>query len=50
VTIEYDVNSTNNVNIQPLTMANNPQAGQLAPEAFKDKDLNKTFDPQAVSG
>jgi hypothetical protein len=24
--------------------------GGLAPEAFKDKNLNKTFDPAAVSG
>jgi hypothetical protein len=38
------------MNIQPLTAANNPQVGALAPEAFKDQDLNTTFDPDAVSG
>jgi hypothetical protein len=50
VTIEFDVNSTMNVNIQPLSPMNNPQAGGLAPEAFKDKNLNTTFDDDAVSG
>ena len=50
VTIEYDVNSTNNVNIQLLQPGNNPQAGSLAPEAFKDMNLNTTADPDAVSG
>lgn len=50
VTIEFDVNSANNVNIQPLSAMNNPEAGGLAPEAFKDKKLNTTFDDDAVSG
>ena len=50
VTIEYAVNSTNNVNIQPLNPMNNPQAGSTAPEAFKDINLNTTADPKAVSG
>jgi hypothetical protein len=46
----FDVNNSSNVNLQPLTPANNPQMGALAPEAFKDKNLNKTFDPDAISG
>lgn len=50
VTIEFDVNNPKNVNIQPLTTQNNPQVGQLAPETFKDKNLNTTFDDDAVSG
>ena len=50
VTIEFDVNSPNNVNIQPLSSDNNPQAGGLAPEAFKDKNLDTIADPDAVSG
>jgi hypothetical protein len=50
VTIEYDVNSANNVNLQPLNPMNNPQAGGLAPEAFSDANLNTTFDPLAFSG
>jgi hypothetical protein len=50
VTTEFDVHSSNNVNIQPLSASNNPQAGALAPEAFKDKNLDTTADPDAVSG
>ena len=29
---------------------NNPQAGSVTPEAFKDVNLNTTADPDAVSG
>jgi hypothetical protein len=29
---------------------NNPQVGSLAPEAFKDLNLDTTADPDAVSG
>lgn len=50
MTIEFDVNSANDVNIQPLASNNNPQMGSTAPEAFKDKNLNTTADPDAVSG
>lgn len=50
MTIEFDVNNANNVNIQPLSSTNNPQAGSLAPQAFKDINLNTTADPDAVSG
>jgi len=50
VTIEFDVNNANNVNIQPLSADNNPQAGALVPQAFKDINLNTTADPDAVSG
>jgi hypothetical protein len=50
VTIEFDVNSHNNVNLQPLQSTNNPQAGSQAPEAFKDINLDTTADPDAVSG
>ena len=50
VTIEYSTNSTNNVNLQPLQPGNNPQAGGLAPQAFKDVNLNTTADNDAVSG
>jgi hypothetical protein len=50
VTIEYDVNSANNVNLQPLSSNNNPQAGGLAPEAFQDVNLDTIPDPLAVSG
>jgi hypothetical protein len=50
VTRKFDVNSASNVNIQPLSPSNNPQVGEPAPEAFKDKNLDKTPDPDAVSG
>jgi len=50
VTIEFDVNNVNNTNLQPLSPENNPQAGSLVPEAFKDANLNTTADPDAVSG
>ena len=50
VTIEFDVNNANNVNLQPLSSANNPQVGSLIPEAFKDTNLNTTADHHAVSG
>jgi len=50
VTIEFDVNSSNDVNIQPLAADNNPQAGSLAPEAFLDINLDTVPDPLAVSG
>jgi len=50
VTIEFDADSKNNVNLQPLQPDNNPQAGSLTPQAFKDKNLNTTADNDAVSG
>lgn len=50
VTIQYNTNSTNNVNLQPLQPGNNPQAGGLAPQAFKDVNLNTIADNDAVSG
>jgi hypothetical protein len=50
VTIEFDVSSPNNVNLQPLQAANNPQVGSLAPQAFKDYNLDTIPDPDAVSG
>jgi hypothetical protein len=50
VTIEIDTNSPLNQNIQLLSPGNNPQAGALVPQAFKDVNLNTTADPDAVSG
>jgi hypothetical protein len=50
VTIEFAVKSKKNVNLQPLQSANNPQAGSVTPQAFKDINLNTTADNDAVSG
>ena len=50
VTIEFAVNSSNNTNLQPLNPMNNPQAGSVTPQAFKDVNLNTTADNDAVSG
>jgi len=50
VTIEIAINSSNNTDVQYLNPANNPQAGGLVPQAFKDASLSKTPDPDAVSG
>ncbi|KAK9327012.1 hypothetical protein V1520DRAFT_349977 [Lipomyces starkeyi] len=50
VVLEFDLNSTNNMNIQILAPENNPQMGALVPQAFQDINLNTTADPDAVSG
>jgi hypothetical protein len=53
VTLEFDLNSTNNKNIngaEIVANGNEPQAGSLVPQAFKDKNLNTTPDDEAVSG
>jgi hypothetical protein len=48
VTLAFNVKKS--TNIEPLNPANNPQAGALVPQAFKDINLNTTADPDAVSG
>lgn len=53
VTLEFDLNNGNNKNINAaeiLANGNNPQAGSLVPEAFKDANLNTVADDDAVSG
>jgi hypothetical protein len=53
VTVEIDLNSPLNQNINAQTITadgNNPQAGALVPQAFKDVNLNTIADPDAVSG
>ncbi|KAK9371413.1 hypothetical protein V1509DRAFT_614607 [Lipomyces kononenkoae] len=53
VVLEFDLNSTNNMNINAdeiIAAGNNPQMGALVPQAFKDVNLNTTADPDAVSG
>ncbi|KAK3166757.1 hypothetical protein OEA41_009882 [Lepraria neglecta] len=53
VEIEIDVDSGKNKNINAkelVALGNNPQAGSLVPEAFKDKNLNTTADDKAYSG
>jgi hypothetical protein len=53
VTLEFDLNSGNNVNINAaeiLANGNNPQAGAPVPQAFMDINLNTIPDTQAVSG
>jgi len=53
VTLEFDLNSGNNVNINAqeiLANGNNPQAGAPVVQAFKDANLNTTPDNDAVSG
>ena len=53
VTLEFDLNSGNNRNINGAEITangNNPQAGAPVPQAFKDINLNTIADPDAVSG
>jgi hypothetical protein len=53
VAIEIDLNNGNNKNINAqeiIQMGNNPQAGSLVPEAFKDPNLDTTPDDKAFSG
>jgi len=53
VTIEFDLNSSNNMNINAaeiLANGNNPHAGGPVPQAFKDANLNTVPDGDAVSG
>jgi hypothetical protein len=53
VTLEFDLNSGNNQNINAaeiMANGNNPQAGAPVPQAFMDANLNTTPDPKAVSG
>lgn len=53
VNIEIDLNSPLNKNIDAAEITangNNPQDGQLVPQAFKDINLNTIADPDAVSG
>ncbi len=53
MTIEIDLNNTNNTNINAAEitmMGNNPQKGSLVPQAFKDVNLNTVSDDDAVSG
>ena len=40
----------NDVNLQPLNPDNNPQAGSVTPQAFKDANLNTIPDDEAISG
>jgi hypothetical protein len=48
VTIEVNVGKSKNVAL--LQPGNNPQAGALVPQTFKDINLNATADFDAVSG
>lgn len=53
VTIQFDLASSNNSNINAaeiIANGNNPHAGALVPQAFKDINLNTTPDSDAVSG
>jgi hypothetical protein len=53
VTLEFNLNSTNNANINAaeiMANGNNPQAGAPVPQAFMDINLNTMPDPDAVSG
>jgi hypothetical protein len=53
VTLEFDLNSGNNQNINAaeiMALGNNPQAGAPVPQAFMDVTLSTTPDPKAVSG
>jgi hypothetical protein len=53
VSIEIHLNSHKNKNInkaQIIANGNNPQAGGLVPEAFKDANLNTVADDMAFSG
>jgi hypothetical protein len=48
--VVIDVNVQKSKNVQLLQAANNPQAGGLVPQAFKDRNLTSTPDDQAYSG
>jgi hypothetical protein len=53
VTIEFDLNSNQNVNINAqeiIANGNNPHAGGPVPQAFKDINLDTVPDDGAVSG
>ncbi|KAK9350753.1 hypothetical protein V1505DRAFT_378639 [Lipomyces doorenjongii] len=53
VVLEFDLNSSNNLNINAdeiTATGNNPQRGALVPQAFKDVNLTTTPDQDAVSG
>jgi hypothetical protein len=53
VTVEFDLNSPNNTNIngaEILRNNNQPQTGALVQQAFKDAGLNTVPDLDAVSG
>ena len=53
VAIEIDLNNGLNKNINAaeiIANGNNPQAGSLVPEAFKDANLNTVTDDDAFSG
>lgn len=53
VTVEFNLASSNNSHINAgkiIAGGNNPHAGGLVPQAFKDANLNTTADPEAVSG
>lgn len=53
VTLQFDLTNSNNTNINAaeiIANGNNPHAGALVPQAFKDDNLNTTTDPDAVSG
>jgi len=53
VTLEFDLNNSNNVNINAqeiIANGNNPHGGALVPQAFKDANLDTVPDPDAVSG
>jgi hypothetical protein len=53
VTLEFDLNSSNNSNINAaeiIANGNNPHAGGPVPQAFKDVNLDTVPDPDAVSG
>jgi hypothetical protein len=53
VAIEIDLKNGLNKNINGAEITangNNPQAGSLVPEAFKDANLNTTADDEAFSG
>jgi hypothetical protein len=53
VTLDFKLNSMLNKNINAAAIrsgGNNPHAGGLVPEAFKDVNLDTEFDPDAVSG
>ena len=52
VTLEFDLNSPNNVNVNApeiIALGNNPHVGAPVPQAFKDINLNTVPDPDAVS-
>jgi hypothetical protein len=53
VVLEFDLKNKNNMNINAAEieqLKNNPHAGALVPQAFKDINLDTVPDNQAVSG